>query len=633
MRAWRGARLQAVRFLSSPAGRPRCRPGPSGRVPPAQMVREFIMNSDGVPCTACGDLVHSVWWVHYGSTGREWVGGGGLRANGIRIDGGNNSHKREKKKKQYVQWNPKSEAGREALPPTTSFDFTLEAANLPPGSLTTLSQLLALDSWPGGPAERQAFSDIDDVLSVATGSTAPWRPTTSRGSGVIAATAVPVPPPAAIATSDAQAEPTVTVTDGEFVSSLLQWTRNDDLSQKVAEALKQLGFETRQHLEQLLGYNEERLREVLKQPEVDPALTFAAKDAFVSLVLKAKERATDDNRLVEHFIEEVLKGALSQKLKGEQSDADVCEGAPIHEYIDFLRAESVKPFTVDSVKRVGFSIRLDSALPDDEGEKDLLLQKLQAALAKLLRGATIRKLTHGSIIVTCDWWPEGGAWALPPAVHQFLSEPSNEFSGFRLLPFQSSNEFSGFRFQSSSLRYEDYELQLRAVEQPLAIQLGHKKQKTASLPAQLELGGEPSRGEPSCADGSSCATPCSRSHIQVGARAEARQQEAAVAHELRMPGAHKELAQLEELLSHERRRGDARTTQATQRLMQMRLAQVALMPDPHYLDKPPLGMMQLCHRESVVQFINEVRCPRPPAPSCPLCPTPHPRLVLPAPGM
>ena len=52
-------------------------------------------------------------------------------------------------------------------------------------------------------------------------------------------------------------------------------------------------------------------------------------------------------------------------------------------------------------------------LPDDEGEKDLLLQKLQAALAKLLRGATIRKLTHGSIIVTCDWWPEGGAWALP----------------------------------------------------------------------------------------------------------------------------------------------------------------------------------------------------------------------------
>ena len=68
------------------------------------MVREFIMNSDGVPCTACGDLVHSVWWVHYGSTGREWVGGGGLRANGIRIDGGNNSHKREKKKKQYVQY-------------------------------------------------------------------------------------------------------------------------------------------------------------------------------------------------------------------------------------------------------------------------------------------------------------------------------------------------------------------------------------------------------------------------------------------------------------------------------------------------------------------------------------------------
>ena len=71
--------------------------------------------------------------------------------------------------------------------------------------------------------------------------------------------------------------------------------------------------------------------------------------------------------------------------------------------------------------------------------------------------------------------------------------------------------------------------------------------------------------------------------------------------------------------------------QATQRLMQMRLAQPALMPDPHYGGlHTALGMMQLGLRESVVQFINEVRCPRPPAPSCP---TPHPRLVLPAPGM
>ena len=73
--------------------------------------------------------------------------------------------------------------------------------------------------------------------------------------------------------------------------------------------------------------------------------------------------------------------------------------------------------------------------------------------------------------------------------------------------------------------------------------------------------------------------------------------------------------------------------QATQRLMQMRLAQPALMPDPRCLDAPPPGMMQLCHRESVVLFINKVRCPRLPAPSCRLCPTPHPRLVLPAPGM
>ena len=51
-----------------------------------------------------------------------------------------------------------------------------------------------------------------------------------------------------------------------------------------------------------------------------------------------------------------------------------------------------------------------------------------------------------------------------------------------------------------------------------------------------------------------------------------------------------------------------------ERVMLMRMAQAALMPDPHYLDSPPPGMMQLCHRESVVQFINEVRL-LPPSPS------------------
>ena len=53
---------------------------------------------------------------------------------------------------------------------------------------------------------------------------------------------------------------------------------------------------------------------------------------------------------------------------------------------------------------------------------------------------------------------------------------------------------------------------------------------------------------------------------------------------------------------------------AAERVMLMRMAQAALMPDPHYLDAPPPGMMQLCHRESVVQFINEVRL-LPPSPS------------------
>ena len=82
---------------------------------------------------------------------------------------------------------------------------------------------------------------------------------------------------------------------------------------------------------------------------------------------------------------------------------------------------------------------------------------------------------------------------------------------------------------------------------------------------------------------------------------------------------------------------------AAQRLTLMRAAQPALMPDPHYLDKPPPGMMQLCHRESVVQFINEVReAPSPPrptrsdgspsaAPLCAPCPLPPPRHSTPGP--
>jgi len=50
----------------------------------------------------------------------------------------------------------------------------------------------------------------------------------------------------------------------------------------------------------------------------------------------------------------------------------------------------------------------------------------------------------------------------------------------------------------------------------------------------------------------------------------------------------------------------AGTERAAQRVMLMRVAQPALMPDPRCLDSPPPGMMQVCHRESVVQFINEV---------------------------
>ena len=50
---------------------------------------------------------------------------------------------------------------------------------------------------------------------------------------------------------------------------------------------------------------------------------------------------------------------------------------------------------------------------------------------------------------------------------------------------------------------------------------------------------------------------------------------------------------------------------AAQRVQLMRMAQGSLQPSPRCLDHPPPGMMQLCHRESVVQFINEVPSPPP----------------------
>ena len=76
----------------------------------------------------------------------------------------------------------------------------------------------------------------------------------------------------------------------------------------------------------------------------------------------------------------------------------------------------------------------------------------------------------------------------------------------------------------------------------------------------------------------------------------------------------------------------AKRAAATQRLMQMRLAQAALMPDPHYLDAPPPGMMQLCDRKSVVQFINEVRASRPHPPLV-SSPSGMPERVSPAPDV
>ena len=67
---------------------------------------------------------------------------------------------------------------------------------------------------------------------------------------------------------------------------------------------------------------------------------------------------------------------------------------------------------------------------------------------------------------------------------------------------------------------------------------------------------------------------------------------------------------------------------AAQRVELMCRAQADLWPDPHCLDAAPSGAMQLSHRESVVQFINEAR--RRPAPLTPPAPSTLRKPIAPA---
>ena len=47
-------------------------------------------------------------------------------------------------------------------------------------------------------------------------------------------------------------------------------------------------------------------------------------------------------------------------------------------------------------------------------------------------GGTVEKLEEGCILVTCEW-RSGGAWELPLAVRQALSDPTFLLAGFPLL--------------------------------------------------------------------------------------------------------------------------------------------------------------------------------------------------------
>ena len=72
-------------------------------------------------------------------------------------------------------------------------------------------------------------------------------------------------------------------------------------------------------------------------------------------------------------------------------------------------------------------------------------------LKELLRGGEVLSLQRGCILVTCEWL-SGGAWELPLAVREALSDPTFKLAGFPLF----------FEDGAPSLKMEHFKVQLRA---------------------------------------------------------------------------------------------------------------------------------------------------------------------------
>ena len=112
------------------------------------------------------------------------------------------------------------------------------------------------------------------------------------------------------------------------------------------------------------------------------------------------------------------------------------------------------PIRVIGNQKIGFSIKLEGdesdILNDYEGLRTRL-EEYASALQEHLPGAIVKKLEEGCILVTCEW-PSRGAWELPLAVRQALSDPTFKLAGYPLL----------FEDGAPSLKVEYFKVQLRA---------------------------------------------------------------------------------------------------------------------------------------------------------------------------
>ena len=157
---------------------------------------------------------------------------------------------------------------------------------------------------------------------------------------------------------------------------------------------------------------------------------------LIRLVKAVQDKAAERRDPVECFVEEVLRMGVNN-LRAE------AEKQLLEKHLESLK--------VEGADRIGFTIKLDGDIPQDEKEKDDLRARLEEALRLLLPGVEVLYLKMGCILVTCEW-PSRGAWGLPPAVRQTLSDPTFKLAGYPLL----------FEDGAPSLKIEYIKVQLRA---------------------------------------------------------------------------------------------------------------------------------------------------------------------------